>query len=88
MIKTSLFISTALFGAVATGAQVTNTPAPDTATAEQTIIHVPPADSVIAQFSYLELTHDADGFSLSVTEKTAVFVDLEFPGNLHIRIGF
>ena len=52
------------------------------------MIPLPQADTVIAQFSYLELSHDADGFSLSVTDKTAVFVDLEFPGDVHIRIGF
>jgi len=84
MIKTTLFISASIFGAVAASAQV---PAPP-ATAEQTLIPLPQADKVMAQFSYLELSHNADGLSLSVTDKTAVFVDLEFPGDFHIRIGF
>ena len=92
MMKTALFISTILFGAVAASAQVTNSnidPHIETtpATAHQAIA-LPKADAVIAQFSYLELSHDADGFDLSVTDQTAVFVDLEFPGDLHIRIGF
>jgi len=92
MIKTTILISAALFGAIAAGGQVSSAQVSDIATdpaiAEQTMIPLPQADTVIAQFSYLELSHDADGFSLSVTEKTAVFVDLEFPGEVHIRIGF
>lgn len=56
--------------------------------AEQTILNLPDTDAVIAQFSYLQLSHDLNGFSLAITDTTAVFVDFEFPGDLHIRIGF
>ena len=85
MMKTTLIISAVLMGAFASSAQVAE-PAPEMA--EQVILNLPPADSVIAQFSYFELSHDKAGFSLSVTDKTAAFVDVEFPGDLHIRIGF
>jgi len=86
MIKTTIFISTALVGALATSTPTTELK-PST-TAEQTRLPLPKADNVVAQFSYLELSHDMTGFSLSVTDKTAVFVDVEFPGDLHIRVGF
>jgi len=88
MMKTVILISTTFFGAVAASAQVTelNSPTP-IHIAEQTIA-VPQAESVVAQFSYLELSHDVEGFHFSVTDKTNIFVDLEFPGDLHIRIGF
>ncbi len=56
--------------------------------AEQTILNLPDTDAVVAQFSYLQLSHDLNGFSLAITDTTAVFVDFEFPGDLHIRIGF
>jgi len=87
MIKTTIIISAALFGTVAAGTKAAHkTPSPSTA--EQTLLPIPSADNVIAQFSYLEISHDFDGFSVSVTEKSAVFIDVEFPGDLHIRIGF
>ena len=85
MLKTAIFASAILFGASAPSAQLLE-PAPTTA--DQTGPNVPVVDSVIAQFSYLEITHGEDGFGLSITDKTAVFVDVEFPGNFHIRIGF
>lgn len=85
MIKTAMIASAVLFGAAAPAAQVTET---DPATAEQVIFNLPAADVVVAQFSYLEISHGAEGFGLSVTDQTAVFVDFEFPGDLHIRIGF
>lgn len=85
MIKTAMIASAVLFGAAAPAAQLTEA-AP--VTAEQTILNLPAADVVVAQFSYLEISHGAEGFGLSITDKTAVFVDFEFPGDLHIRIGF
>lgn len=85
MLKTTTFAFVVLFGAAAPAAQLTEA-AP--VTAEQTIFNLPDADVVIAQFSYLEISHGAEGFGLSVTDKTAIFVDFEFPGDLHIRIGF
>lgn len=85
MMKTAIIASAAIFGAAAPSAPLTDI-AP--ATAEQTMIHLPNADTVIAQFSYLELSHGIEGFGLSVTDKTAVFVDVEFPGDIHIRVGF
>jgi len=89
MIKTTILISATIFGAVAASAQVPSIDIDaDPATAEQVLLPLPKADTVIAQFSYLELRHGTDGFDVSVTGKTAVFLDVEFPGNLHIRIGF
>lgn len=85
MIKTTILASTVLFGAAAPTAQFTET---GPVTAEQVIFNLPEADVVIAQFSYLEISHGADGFGVTVTDNTAVFVDFEFPGDLHIRIGF
>ena len=87
MIKTALIISAALIGNVAASVQLSDT---DTAPeiAEQTMIPLPRTESVIAQFSYIELIHDSEGLRFSVTDKTAAFVDLEFSGDLHIRIGF
>lgn len=86
MLKTALIVSAVLFGAATSTstAQFSD----DAISAEPTILNLPQADTVIAQFSYLEISHGADGFGLSVTDKTAVFVDVEFPGDLHIRIGF
>jgi len=86
MLKTALIISTTLFGAAAPLAPLSS--AAPTPHAEQAVLPVPGADAVVAQFSYLELSHGPDGFGLSITDKTAVFVDVEFPGDLHIRIGF
>ena len=89
MIKTAIIASAVIFGAatpaVNPSANLVNI---DPVTAEQTALNLPNPDVVVAQFSYLEMTHGADGFGLSITDKTAVFVDFEFPGNLHIRIGF
>ena len=84
MLKTTLIASAILFGAAAPTAPLADV---DTATAEQTILNLPNPDAVIAQFSYLEISHGADGFGLSITDTTAVFVDFEFPGDLHVRIG-
>lgn len=85
MLKTATLASAILFGAAAPAANFAE-PAP--ATAEQTVINLPEANAVIAQFSYLELSHGQEGFGFSITDKSAVFVDFEFPGDLHIRIGF
>jgi len=93
MIKTTIVLTAALFGAVAASGQVSSAQLPDVnpnidVQAEQTMIPLPQTEAVVAQFSYLELIHNADGFSLAVTDKTAVFLDLEFPGEIYIRIGF
>ena len=85
MLKTAILASAVMFGAAAPTAQLAEA---DPATAEQTLLNLPDADAIIAQFSYLEISHGANGFGVSITDKTAVFVDFEFPGDLHIRIGF
>lgn len=84
MMKTALIASAVIFTAPAAG-PLTEI---DSATAEQTILPLADTEAVIAQFSYLEICHDGTGFNVAVTDTTAVFVDLEFPGDLHIRIGF
>lgn len=43
---------------------------------------------VVAQIIYMEINHGPKGFEFSLIEDSAVFVDLEFPGDTHIRIGF
>lgn len=75
MIKTSIFISAAAL----TGAAHP--------TAEQVILPLPETQ-VVAQIAYLEIGHGPAGFEFTLGEDTAVFVDLEFPGDHHIRIGF
>jgi hypothetical protein len=81
MMKTAILFTATVLGV--------STPAGPTVTsADPTILTLPAAEKVIAQFSYLELSHGVDGFGFSVTDKTDVFVDVEFPGDLHIRIGF
>lgn len=85
MLKTVIIASAVIFGVAA---PTTPLAGPDPTTAEHTILNLPDPDTVIAQFSYLEISHGADGFDFSVTDKTAVFVDFEFPGDLHVRIGF
>lgn len=75
MIKTTLFIS---------AAALTGAAAP---TAEQTFVPLPEAE-VVAQVAYLEISHGPNGFEFTLAEKTAVFIDLEFSGDRHIRIGF
>lgn len=85
MLKTTLIASAVLLGVAAPPAQISEgLPA----AAEQTLLIIPPAETVIAQLSYLEISHGAAGFDFSVTDTTAVFVDIGFPGDLHIRIGF
>ena len=85
MIKTAILGTTLLFGAAAPTVPLANA---DPATAEQTVLNLPAADAIVAQFSYLEISHSVDGFELSITDNSDIFVDFEFPGNLHIRIGF
>lgn len=75
MMKTTLVIVAAFL----TGA--THTPA------DPTFIPLPDAD-VVAQLAYLEISHGQSGFEFTLAEKTAVFFDLEFSGDRHIRIGF
>lgn len=85
MLKTAIITSAFIFGAAAPATP--HLAAADPVTAEQTVLNLPNADKVIAQFSYLEVSHSPDGFELAVTDSTAIFVDFEFPGDLHIRIG-
>lgn len=85
MLKSIIITSAVLFGAATPVSPIVET-AP--ATAEQAILNLPEADAVIAQFAYLEISHDDTGFGFSITDKTAVFVNVEFPGKLHIRVGF
>ncbi len=85
MLKSAIFVSVLLFGAVVPLAPSVEA-AP--ATAEQTALPLPKVDAVIAQFAYLEISHDHTGFGFSITDDTAVFVDIEFPGNLTVRVGF
>jgi len=84
MLKTAFIVSTILLAAPA-APQFSNA---DPVGADPIVLNLPQADTVVAQFSYLEISHGIDGFDFSVTDKTAVFVDFEFPGDLHIRIGF
>ena len=85
MMKTAIIASAVIFGAAAPSAPIAEI---EPATAEQTMVGLPNADTVVAQFSYLELSHGSEGFSFAVTDTTGAFVDVEFPGDLHIRIGF
>lgn len=85
MLKSAIIASSVLFAASAPAIHPTEI---EPATAQATILNLPDADTVVAQISYLEISHGIDGFGLSITDKTAIFVDFEFPGNLHIRIGF
>ena len=92
MMKTALIATAVIFGAAAPTphitAQLANGETPQIeATAQQVMIPLPGAESVIAQFSHLELSHDTGGFNLAITDHAAMFVDLEFPGEFHIRIG-
>ena len=84
MLKTALIASAVMFG-VAAPTQLVDT---DLQTAEQTALHLPAADVVVAQLSYLEISHGVDGFQVSVTDETGVFVNFEFAGDRHVRIGF
>jgi hypothetical protein len=81
MMKTAILFTATVLGGAAPAV-------PTVSDADPTILALPGAEKVIAQFSYLELSHGVEGFGLSVTDKTDVFVDVEFPGDLHIRIGF
>ena len=87
MIKTAIFGTAIVLSAAAPTALFDAAAAPDS-NAEQTVLTLPVADDVIAQFSHLEISHGADGFGLSITDTADIFLDLAFPGDLHIRIGF
>ncbi len=80
MIKTTILLTATALGVAAPSV-------PTLTEADPVVMGLPAAEAVIAQFSYLELSHGPAGFDLSVSEKTDVFVDIEFPGDLHIRIG-
>ena len=81
MMKTTLLIAATVVGAAAPAA-------PNVTEVDQVVLNLPAAEKVVAQFSYLELSHGLEGFDLSITDKTDVFIDVEFPGDLHIRVGF
>jgi len=85
MLKSAIITSAVLFGAATPVSSIVETPP---ATAEQIVSNPPEANAVIAQLAYLEINHGDEGFGLSIAENSAVFVDVEFPGNLHIRVGF
>ena len=55
--------------------------------AEQTKLPLPET-KVVAQIAYMEISHGPTGFEFSMTEDTAIFVDLEISGTHHVRIGF
>ena len=84
MLKSVIIASAVLFGAAAPLAPPVD-PAP--ATGEQTALNMPEVDAVVAQLIYLEISHDKTGFGFRIAENTAVFLDVEFPGNLSIRVG-
>lgn len=75
MMKTIILISAAL---------LSGAPQP---IAEPAFIPLPDAE-VVAQLAYLEISHGPTGFEFTLAKETAVFVELEFWGDRHIRIGF
>ena len=85
MLKSTIIAFAVLFGAATPVSSVVD---PASEKIEQTAINLPEVDAVVAQFAYLEISHDHNGFRFSVTDETAVFVDIEFPGNLSIRVGY
>ena len=85
MLKSAIITSAVLFGASTPVLPIIDT-AP--AAAEQTALNLPEVDAVVAKFSYLEISHDETGFGFSISDTTAMFVDIEFPGNLSVRVGF
>lgn len=84
MLKSAVIASAVLFGA---SVPVDNLSDTQTVSAEQTLLKLPKPDAVVAQFSYLELSHGANGFDISVTDSTDIFVDFKLAGKFHIRIG-
>jgi len=56
-------------------------------TADQTKLSLAET-KVVAQIVYMEINHGPKGFEFSLIEDSGVFVDLEFSGDTHIRIGF
>jgi len=84
MMKTVLIASAVLLGASTPTASFEDGPL---ATADQAMIALPATDSVVAQFSYLEISHDEKGFGFAISDKSEVFLDFEFAGDFHIRIG-
>jgi len=84
MLKSAIIASAVLFGASAPVSNLSDTqPVP----AEQTILHLPKPEAVVAQFSYLEVSHGENGFDVTVTDSTDIFVDFKLAGKFHIRIG-
>jgi len=88
MIKTAILGTAIVFGAAAPIAPTAPLADNPTTPAEQTALNLPATDAIVAQFSYLEISHSEHGFGLSITDNADIFVDFEFSGNLHIRIGF
>ncbi len=89
MIKTAILLTaTALgFAAPALPTSTIRPAAPSVTEADPAFMALLPAKKVIAQFAYLEVQHGAEGFGFSITDQTGVFVDVEFPGDLYVRIG-
>jgi len=84
MLKSAIIASAVLFGA---SVPVDNLSGTHPVSAEQTILKLPKPDVVVAQFSYLEISHGKNGFDVSVIDSTDIFVDFKLAGKFHIRIG-
>jgi hypothetical protein len=84
MLKSAIIASAVLFGA---SVPVDNLSNAQPVSAKHTILNLPKPDVIVAQFSYLEVSHGDNGFDLSVTDSTDVFVDFKLAGKFHIRIG-
>jgi len=84
MLKSTIIASAVLFGASVPVDDLSDT---HPVSAEQTILSLPKPEAVVAQFSYLELSHGENGFAVSVTDSTDIFIDFKLVGKFHIRIG-
>lgn len=84
MLKSVMIASAVLFGA---SVPVDNLSDVHPMPAEQTVLKLPKPDTVVAQFSYLEISHGENGFDVSVIDSTDIFVDFKLAGKFHIRIG-
>jgi len=84
MLKSAILASVVLFGA---SVPFDNLSDSHPISAEQTVLKLPKPDAVVAQFSYLEISHGEKGFDVSVIDSTDIFVDFKLAGKFHIRIG-
>jgi hypothetical protein len=85
MLKSAIISSIVLFG---TATPLSVPPQYTPSNAEQTALSLPEVETVVAQFAYLEISHDETGFGFSITDESAVFLDIDFPPNLRVRVGF